>query len=67
MEKKRIKYVCTTCGSEDVHLDANAEWDIEKQEWILCATFDTSYCNNCDGECLLKEVAMSVTTGAKVP
>lgn len=43
--------VCGTCGSENVKLDAWAEWDAENQMWSLGATFDHAICDDCDGEC----------------
>lgn len=41
---------CVVCDSEDVWLDANAEWDIEAQTWVLKNTLDTAYCDNCEAE-----------------
>lgn len=47
----KIKPVCTECGSDDVLRDAFADWDNEKQDWVLQNTFDFSFCNNCENEC----------------
>lgn len=50
-----VRKVCGTCGSEDVVLDAWAEWDIESQEWVLGQTFDQAFCNACEGECTIED------------
>jgi DNA-directed RNA polymerase subunit RPC12/RpoP len=57
MEKK-IKYVCTQCGSDNVLFDAWAAWNEEKQEMELVTTFDDTYCEQCGGECKVKEIEM---------
>lgn len=52
----RVKMVCAHCGSERVHADAYAGWDVDQQEWVLEQTFDKGhYCDDCDGECRLEE------------
>lgn len=41
--------VCAQCGSSNVVVDANAEWDAEKGEWVVRDIFeDDFYC--CDEE-----------------
>ena len=53
---KSVKMVCAACGSEDVHCDAYAVWDIETQQWTLDNTFDKgAFCDACDGECRIVE------------
>ena len=48
---------CTNCGSEEVAVDATAEWDFDAQEWVLDSTFDHAYCGGCDGHTIdFKEV-----------
>lgn len=42
--------ICNHCGSENVWVDANADWDTEAQEWVVCNIFDAEWCNDCDGE-----------------
>ena len=54
--KSRVAMVCSTCGSEDVTLDAWAGWNIETQAWELASTFDYSYCHACDCECRIEEI-----------
>lgn len=58
MAKKRVKYVCKKCGSDDVRRDSFVAWDVEKQEWVFDAIFDYAHCCGCDGECRLKEVSL---------
>ena len=52
----RIKQVCTTCGSDDVIIDAWAKWDVETQQAELHNVFDNRFCNNCESECKIKEI-----------
>jgi hypothetical protein len=49
--KKKVIYVCSTCGSEEVLLDAWASWNKDAQRWELANTFDAAYCAECEGEC----------------
>jgi hypothetical protein len=44
---EKIVMLCPACGSDDVGLDAYAEWDVEKQEWVLGATYDQHQCHDC--------------------
>ena len=46
--------VCTRCGSTAVLADAYAEWDVERQDWVLHSTYDNSTCEDCEGECSLE-------------
>ena len=50
-KKKKIAYVCDFCGSEEVLVDAWAQWDKDSQRWELFNTFDAAFCAECDGEC----------------
>ena len=40
LEEKKIKKVCSLCGSEDVLIDAYAQWDVDKQDFVLNCTFE---------------------------
>ena len=40
--------VCRTCRSEEVVVDAWAEWDRTTQQMILQNTFDNAFCNTCE-------------------
>ena len=59
------KFVCSSCGSENVRRDAWATWDVETQSWELATVFDAGFCDDCDGEASLTEIeideAKSVT------
>lgn len=48
-------YVCTTCGSDQVLLDAWAAWNPDTQKWELSSTFDSAYCEKCMGECQIEQ------------
>lgn len=54
--EKRIKMVCSKCGSENVVKDAFAEWNIDKQEWVLHSVYDFTSCNDCGEEDCVDEV-----------
>jgi len=53
--------VCSTCGSDDVVADAWAEWDVEKQEWVLRTHFDDKFCNDCEGSTHVKWISVNPT------
>lgn len=62
----KIKIVCSECGSENVVRDATAAWDVELQDWTLCAVQDAGYCNECDvGEVTLLEINAEKNGGEK--
>ena len=62
-ERKPVKIVCSYCGSDDVLIDAYAQWNVEKQEMEVAQTFDKGhYCNQCDGECSIDEVEIEHLT-----
>lgn len=39
---------CSTCGCDQVLIDAYAEWSYELQEWVLHSTHDDAYCPDCE-------------------
>ena len=49
----RIAYVCTTCRSAQVKLDAWASWSVETQSWELNSTMQMAFCSDCDAETIL--------------
>ena len=51
-----MKMVCAKCGSEDVRRDADARWNVELQQWELCAVYDNATCEECGGETRLLEI-----------
>lgn len=52
----KINIVCKKCGSNEVFKDAYAEWDPEKQQWVLHAVYDYTTCNQCGTADAAKEV-----------
>lgn len=56
---KRVTYLCEKCGSDLVTLDAWAEWNVEKQQWVLGATYDHTFCHGCESETHLVEVELA--------
>lgn len=49
-----IVYVCDECGSDRVLIDANAVWNVEKQEWVLVGLEDhDDYCMDCEDQASL--------------
>ena len=52
-------FVCATCNSDQVQLDAWAAWSVETQSWELAATMQQAHCQNCDGETTLLEKPLS--------
>lgn len=55
----KVRMVCSYCGSEDVSKDAWADWDVDRQEWVLRTEFDNAHCHNCDGETSLTELELT--------
>ena len=53
MEQAKTQKVCKYCGSESVAVDALAEWNVDAQQWELSATFDNSFCRDCDAETII--------------
>lgn len=54
-KSQRVAIVCSTCGSENILVDAWAEWDVESQSWVVAETFKTAVCGACNGECSVSE------------
>jgi DNA-directed RNA polymerase subunit RPC12/RpoP len=56
---KHVSYVCAFCGSSAVLMDAWAEWNVERQDWVLHDAMTEAHCRNCDGETSLVEVELA--------
>lgn len=42
--------VCSICGSDDIKVDAWAEWSYTEQCWILSDTYESeAFCETCEG------------------
>lgn len=61
---KRIAIIGGTCGSDEVSLDAWANWNTRSQEWVLGSVFDYGHCHRCYGENRLIEVELQPVTAS---
>jgi hypothetical protein len=59
VKQSRVVMVCNACGSENVLVDAWAEWDVGIQRWVVAETFKSAVCRECDGECSVSEKRLS--------
>lgn len=44
----KITKHCKKCGTDHIVFDANAVWDVEKQEMVLDDTYNTHECFCCE-------------------
>lgn len=56
----KINIVCEKCGGTNIQHDAYANWDIDKQEFVLSAMARHNYCNDCEKEIDCKEIPINV-------
>jgi hypothetical protein len=56
----KYKYVCNTCGSDEVFADAWASWSPETNQWVLETVFEYRHCQACEGETNLKKVELDL-------
>ena len=59
---KRVKYVCSRCGSDEVLWDAYVFWNEDEQDYEISNTFDNAVCESdeCGGkECSVHEVELA--------
>lgn len=57
---QKITIHCRYCRSQNVTLDANATWNVEKQVWELNSTYDDdAWCNDCESGTKLVERLVS--------
>ena len=52
---------CGWCGSGRVSRDAWADWDVERQTWVLGAVFDDGFCHRCGRATTLVEAPVGGT------
>ena len=57
-DKLPVRIKCTECEGENVRRDADAEWDVEAQEWVLVAVYDSATCDDCGRETTLTETPL---------
>ncbi len=53
---RRVKIVCSHCGSDQVVRDAWAIWNTENQHWELHSMYDHTQCDICGKEDAVKQV-----------
>jgi len=53
-------YVCEDCGSDDVLVDAHAQWSSAAQRWELVNSFPSTddFCASCDGQTKGQEIPL---------
>ena len=57
-----ITKVCARCGSDDIKIDAWAEWDVENQCWELGPVFEKpAICEPCGGETTIVDREVAAT------
>ena len=47
-EPAPVQIACGWCGGTEVARDAWAEWDVERQEWVLGRVLDDGWCFACE-------------------
>lgn len=63
--RRRIKYVCASCGGDEMSWDATARWSEADQEFEMSGDVcDTSYCDDCGGEA--REKVLDLDTGEEL-
>lgn len=56
MPTPKYRWVCSTCGSENVNCSGTLQWDYDKQEWIFDGVpMDDDYCEDCEEECRVEQ------------
>lgn len=58
----KVEKVCCHCQGTNVVKDAWAEWDKEKQEWVLSQVFDNAYCQDCESDTRLEDIPIASET-----
>jgi len=56
---KKLRIVCSACGSDNVRRDALAVWSVEAQAWELAAVLDCGNCEDCECERRLVDVEVA--------
>jgi len=52
---RKIKWVCDSCGSDNVQARWMCVWDVKKQEWVPEDWDDPDYCMDCSHSELREE------------
>ena len=54
-----VKMVCAHCGSTDLRRNSDLIWNIIEQKWEIMDVFDNTDCEDCGGECSVKQVNLT--------
>lgn len=57
---KKIKYVCSECGSDQVTVETLAWWNEGKQTFDYEIMDGGHYCEKCDGPCNIEEIEIQL-------
>jgi len=58
-----VEMVCSECGKPGILRDAWAEWDTDRQGWVLANTFENFFCPVCSNESSVNEVPLEEEKG----
>ena len=65
---RRIKYICQTCGSDELVFDTTSSWNVDTQSFVLEGETDHNPC--CNSETCMGEETMfhtiDLTTGKRI-
>jgi len=45
--RPHIQWVCSNCGSTNVVLNAEVDWNFDKQRWEVANVLDDGQCKDC--------------------
>ena len=54
-------YVCRRCKSDNILVDAYAQWDVATQNYVITTVFDNATCVDCGGETQTEEINLTET------
>ena len=56
----KVYFICSVCGSSEVHIRGWIKWDAETQKWVVVCRHEShtseipDWCNNCEEHQLMK-------------
>jgi hypothetical protein len=67
MKETRIKYICGSCGSDDIEFNTWSSWCIDIQEWDHEEVLDDDcWCLDCEERTSWEKVTISFKDQAKI-
>ena len=54
-------YVCRHCKSENILIDAYAQWNVAAQDYVITTIFDNAECIDCGGQTQIEEINLTET------